>query len=113
MSIPMHPATLRSSVSVGEHPHCCCASNSTSYPRFVRPTKISSLSHVRVALFTWDILDLYASSDSSSSLISFPSDMCRLLPLLLSSLPEFFLKKLNCLVFLSHFHLEHVGLDRA
>src|SRR5512135_1907299 len=73
MSMAIHPATLRSNVSVGEHPHCCWASYSTSYPRLVRPTKISSLSHVRVALFTCDTFDLYASSDSSISLISFSS----------------------------------------
>jgi len=30
--MPMHPATLIRSVSVGEHPHCMFASYSTSYP---------------------------------------------------------------------------------
>src|SRR5512143_2284108 len=79
MSMPMQPATLRSSDSVGEHPHCCCASNSISYPRLVLPMKIRSLSQVSVALFTCDIFDLYASRSSSSAPISFSSDIGQLL----------------------------------
>src|SRR5450759_111122 len=114
MSIPMHPATLRRSVSVGEQPHCCWASYSTSYPRFVRPIKMRSLSQVRVALFTCEILDLYASSDSSSSLISFSSAMYHSLfikmempfPTILSF--ELFLQVFPGLAFLPRFHFEDV-----